>query len=65
MNDILKQYLGSLLDLPLETVKANFETNTFATLRMVKAVVPHMAARKSGLVVNTGSILGNTFVFYV
>lgn len=29
---------------------------------MVKAVVPHMAAQKSGLVVNTGSILGNTFV---
>ncbi|KAF7979385.1 hypothetical protein HWV62_42478 [Athelia sp. TMB] len=48
-----------LLDLSMEKIQKTFETNTFAALRTAKAVVPSMAGRRSGLVVNIGSIVGN------
>ena len=42
----------------METVKKHFDLNTYSILRMSKAVVGHMAERKSGLIVNIGSIVG-------
>jgi len=48
--------VGPVLDVTVETAQATFDTNVFAVLRTVRAVVPHMAARKSGLVMNIGSI---------
>lgn len=51
---------GAMLDIPLERVKDVFNTNTFASLSIAKAVVPHMASRKTGLIVNIGSIAGMT-----
>jgi 1-acylglycerone phosphate reductase len=44
--------------MPIEDVKQIFETNTFAVLRLCKAVVPIMAKRRSGTIVNIGSIVG-------
>jgi NADP-dependent 3-hydroxy acid dehydrogenase YdfG len=63
-------FLGPLVDLPLGTVQSAFETNVFSVLRVTHAVVPHMAKRKSGLVINMGSIAALTYVrfwhkFYV
>ncbi|KAG5644599.1 hypothetical protein DXG03_008077 [Asterophora parasitica] len=49
---------GPLIDQTMEDIKANFDTNTFSILRMAKAVVPLMAKRRSGLIVNIGSIVG-------
>lgn len=51
-------YAGPLIDQTLENVKANFDTNTFGIIRMAKAVIPVMAKRRSGLIVNMGSIVG-------
>ncbi|GLB35945.1 putative short-chain dehydrogenases reductases (SDR) family protein [Lyophyllum shimeji] len=51
-------YSGPLIDQAMEDVKANFDTNTFAILRMAKAVIPLMATRRSGVIVNIGSIVG-------
>jgi len=51
---ILVLYTGPLIDQPLEVVRNIFDTNTFATLRMAKAVVPLMAKRRSGVIVNVG-----------
>ncbi|KZP25419.1 NAD-binding protein [Athelia psychrophila] len=48
-----------LLDLSMDQVQQTFNTNTFSALRTAKAIVPSMAGRKSGLVVNIGSIVGN------
>jgi len=48
-----------LLDLTIEKAQQTFNTNTLSALRTAKAIVPSMAARKSGLVVNVGSIVGN------
>ena len=49
---------GCLEDLTLEEVKAQFETNLYAVLRMSQAVLPHMRERRNGSIVNVGSVLG-------
>ncbi|KAF9454063.1 oxidoreductase [Macrolepiota fuliginosa MF-IS2] len=49
---------GALIDNSLDDVKKNFDTNTFAILRISKAVIPEMAKRKEGIIVNIGSLVG-------
>ncbi|KAI0931286.1 hypothetical protein AcW1_001268 [Taiwanofungus camphoratus] len=49
---------GPLLDISIEQVMKTFDTNVLSIVRMAQAVIPHMAARKSGVVVNIGSIVG-------
>ncbi|KAL0951483.1 hypothetical protein HGRIS_008170 [Hohenbuehelia grisea] len=51
--------IGALLDIPLEKVKEAFDTNAFAALRVAKAVMPPMVKRRSGVIVNVGSIVGD------
>ncbi len=47
---------GCLEDLTMEELKAQFETNLFAVLRMCQAVLPHMRERHTGTIVNVGSV---------
>ncbi|EPT06184.1 NAD-binding protein, partial [Fomitopsis schrenkii] len=49
---------GPLLDRSIEDVAAVFDANALSVLRVCKAAVPHMAARKQGLIVNIGSVVG-------
>jgi len=49
---------GPAADVPLDIVRDTFESNVFAVVRTYQAVFPHMAARKSGTIVNFGSIVG-------
>ncbi|KAI9068709.1 NAD-P-binding protein [Trametes sanguinea] len=49
---------GAIIDVPMEEIIRTFDTNVYAVIRMAKAVIPHMAARKSGTIVNVGSIAG-------
>lgn len=42
----------------MDNIKQIFDTNTFAILRVCKVVVPIMAKRHSGTIVNIGSIVG-------
>jgi NADP-dependent 3-hydroxy acid dehydrogenase YdfG len=43
---------------PLDVVRAMFETNYFGALRLVQAVVPQMRERGAGVIVNVSSIAG-------
>ena len=42
----------------MEEIARIFDTNVFAAIRTTKIVIPHMAARKRGTVVNVGSVAG-------
>ena len=51
-----------VIDVSMAEIIQIYDTNVFSVLRMAKAVIPHMAARKSGTIVNIGSIGGEVCV---
>jgi len=40
---------------PMDTVRGIFETNTFGTMALIRAVLPQFRERKSGVIVNVSS----------
>lgn len=49
---------GPLEELTIAELQAIFETNFFGAARMVNAVLPEMRARRSGRIINVGSMAG-------
>ncbi|KAI0820598.1 oxidoreductase [Trametes gibbosa] len=48
---------GPIIDIPLDETQRAFDANVFSIIRMCKAVIPHMAVRKSGTIVNISSVM--------
>ena len=46
----------------MKTIEQAYDTNVFSIIRMCKAVIPHMAARKSGTIVNISSVTAYLYV---
>ncbi|MGH9979759.1 MAG: SDR family oxidoreductase [Nitrososphaeraceae archaeon] len=50
--------IGALEDLSMDEIKAQFETNLFGPIRVMKAVLPIMRKQQGGKIVNVGSMGG-------
>lgn len=50
--------LGSVEDISLSEFDKVMETNLIGTIRVCKAVLPHMRSKNSGLIINFSSIMG-------
>lgn len=49
---------GAIEDVPMERARYQFEVNVFGVARTFRAVLPSMRARRSGLIINTSSVVG-------
>ncbi len=49
---------GPLEEIPMEEIKANFDTNFFGPITVMQAVLPQMREQQSGLIINISSIAG-------
>src|SRR5438132_107606 len=50
--------VGSVEDMSIEEMKAQYETNVFGVFRVTKAVLPHMRKQHGGSIINISSIAG-------
>ncbi|KAJ1919927.1 hypothetical protein H4219_001708 [Mycoemilia scoparia] len=58
VNNAGVHYVTPVSEVNIEQAMAQFNTNVFGIARTVKACVPHMAKRKSGMIINVGSPAG-------
>jgi NAD(P)-dependent dehydrogenase (short-subunit alcohol dehydrogenase family) len=49
---------GSVEEVPIEAAREQFETNVFGTLRVLRAVLPHLREARHGRIVILGSLAG-------
>lgn len=49
---------GSLEELSMSEIKAQYETNVFGLIRVTQAIIPIMREQKSGIIINISSIGG-------
>jgi NAD(P)-dependent dehydrogenase (short-subunit alcohol dehydrogenase family) len=58
VNNAGVEAVGSVETLPLAKFRAVMETNYFAALRCIQALLPHMRQRRSGCIINVSSVAG-------
>ncbi|CAL2101900.1 Short-chain dehydrogenase [Tenacibaculum sp. 190130A14a] len=58
INNAGKGITGPIEDTPTDEMRANFETNFFGAIEVIKAVLPTMRNQENGLIINTTSIAG-------
>ena len=45
-------------NVPMEQIRSVYETNVFGLIRLTQAVIPGMKAKRSGHIINVGTIGG-------
>lgn len=60
VNNAGYELAGALEELSIDEAKAQFETNFFGIVRMVKAILPLMRQQKGGQIINISSLAGLT-----
>src|SRR5215831_16746314 len=58
VNNAAYELAGAIEEISLDEAKAQFETNFFGVLRMVKAVLPSLRQQKQGQIINVSSLSG-------
>ena len=53
---------GTIESIPLEEIQYQYNVNVFGMARAIKAVLPHMRKRQSGLIINTASLVGHVSI---
>lgn len=51
--------MGAMLDVSIDQLRDQFETNIMGAMAMIQAVAPGMIERRSGCIVNVGSVSGH------
>lgn len=49
---------GSAVDCPMDKARQLFDVNCFGAMEMIQAVIPDMLSRRSGIILNVGSVGG-------
>ena len=52
---------GAVEELPMESFRADMETNYFGAIRCIKTVLPSMRQRKAGCIINVTSVAGKLY----
>ena len=58
VNNAAYELAGALEETSIDEARAQFETNFFGVVRMVKAVLPLMRKQRAGRIINVGSLSG-------
>ncbi|NWG75504.1 MAG: SDR family NAD(P)-dependent oxidoreductase [Rubrivivax sp.] len=60
VNNAGVELIGALSEVPSEQIDRLFAVNVVATAQLSRAVLPHMLARRSGVIVNLASMAGKS-----
>jgi short-subunit dehydrogenase len=58
INNVGQSQIGAAEELSLEEIKKMFQTNLLGTIKLTQGFLPEMRKKRSGLIINIGSLVG-------
>jgi len=59
INNAGQSQIGSVEDISMEQIRNLYQINLFGSIELLQGVIPHLRKRKSGLIINIGSMTGS------